>query len=475
MTEPGAREPLLVVDDDPGILRALKWSLEGYELLTAQTRTEAIELFRARRPKVVTLDLGLPPAEDEAREGLAALDEILSVAPTTKVIVVSGNDERQHAVEAVGRGAWDFYAKPIDTDILAIIVARAFHVHALEAENRRFRAEDKAHTFGIVTSDAKMLEVCRTIERVAPADVNVLIQGESGTGKELVARGVHDTSERRHGPFVAINCAAIPDTLLESELFGHEKGAFTNANRQVKGKIELASGGTLFLDEIGDMPLALQAKLLRVTQDRVIERIGGRQSIAVDIRIVSATNQDLDQRIQSGQFREDLFYRLNQIGVNLPPLRERGDDVLLVAHHLAERCAIEHRRRKPRFSTAATAALRGHGWPGNIRELENRIRRAVIMGGETIEPADLDFSAAEIAAAAIEGDVLPLRRAREIAEHQALTAALKTVDGNLAAAARLLEISRPTLYNLMRAHGIGPQSRDDYSSDQPPSNVEMKA
>jgi two-component system NtrC family response regulator len=451
-----APEPLLIVDDDPGILRMLKWSLEGYELLTATSRAEAVEQVRARHPKVVTLDLGLPPAVDEAREGLAALDEILSLAPATKVVVVSGNDDRRHAVEAVGRGAWDFYAKPIDVDTLQVIVARAFHVHALEAENRRLRRAGDDGFHGLLTGDAGMLETCRMAERVAPTDTNVVVLGESGTGKELLARAMHQLSARRDGPFVAINCAAIPEHLLESELFGHEKGSFTGADRQVKGKIELAHGGTLFLDEIGDMPTALQAKLLRVTQDCQIERIGGRQRIAVDLRIISATHQDLAERIRTGHFREDLYYRLAQIAINLPALRARGDDVVLLARHIAERVAVEQRRRPPRFTNAALAALAAHDWPGNVRELENRVRRAVVMSDAgQVTPADLDLRepAAEAAAPRPRGAVT-LKEAREAAERDAVAAAVRDSTGNLSAAARRLGVSRPTLYNLLRNYDI---------------------
>ena len=457
MSEEGTRDTLLVVDDDEGILRMLKWSLDGYELLTATSRGQALELVRAHRPKVVTLDLGLPPAVDDAREGLAALDEILSLAPTTKVVVVSGNDDRHHAVAAVGRGAWDFYGKPIDVDTLQVIVERAFHVHALEAENRRLRDGGAEGFHGIVTADPGMLETCRMAERVAPTDTNVLVLGESGTGKELFARALHRLSGRRDGPFVAINCAAIPEHLLESELFGHERGAFTGADRQVKGKIELAHGGTLFLDEIGDMPPALQAKLLRVTQDCQIERIGGRKRIDVDLRILSATHQNLAERIRDGRFREDLYYRLDQIGIELPPLRARGDDVILLARHIAERVAVEQRRQVPRFTQTALAALAAHDWPGNVRELENRLRRAVVMSDAGhVTPADLDLAEPAVDAAPPHAvaRAVTLKEAREAAERDAVALAIRATGGNLSAAARRLGVSRPTLYNLLRNYDI---------------------
>jgi two-component system NtrC family response regulator len=457
MTKATGQETLLVVDDDPGILRTLKWSLDGYVLVTAASRPEALEALRLHNPKVVTLDLGLPPAVDEAREGLQLLDEILAFAPTTKVVVVSGNDEREHAVAAIGRGAWDFYSKPIDVDVLDVIVRRAFHVHALEAENRRLRREGTDEFAGLITGDAAMMEACKLAERVAPTDTNVLITGESGTGKELVARAIHRLSDRRDGPFVAINCAAIPEALLESELFGHEKGAFTSADRMVKGKIELAHGGTLFLDEIGDMPAALQAKLLRVTQDHQIERVGGRQRIDVDLRIVSATHRDLRERIASGLFREDLFYRLHQIGIEIPPLRARGEDAILLARHIAERFAIEQRRQPPQFTQGALVALKRHGWPGNVREVENRVRRAVIMSDSgMITPGDLDLEEPEarsLAAPAVRPGTT-LREAREAAEREAILLALRGSGGNLSAAARELGVSRPTLYNLLRNYRI---------------------
>ena len=358
---------LLLVDDDPGILRALRWAFDGYELLTAQDRRSAVDLVRQLRPEVVTLDLGLPPSVDDASEGLAALDEILTIAPSTKVIVVSGQDDRGHAVVAVARGALDFYSKPIDAEILGLIVARAFHVHELEEENRRIKANPPPGVQGILTGSAKMLEVCRTIEKFAAVHASVLIQGESGTGKELVARALHALSGRCRAPFVAINCAAIPEPLLESELFGFEKGAFTGAARQTKGKIELADGGTLLLDEIGDMPGALQAKLLRFLQEREVERLGGRGTISVDVRVLSATHRDLQRSIQGGGFREDLYYRLAQLVVAVPPLRERGNDAVLIARHLAERFAVEQKKRPPRFARTLAEALSRYTWPGNVR------------------------------------------------------------------------------------------------------------
>jgi len=454
---------LLLVDDDPGILRGLKWSLEDYELITAGNRAEALALFREHRPNVVTLDLGLPPAVDDASEGLAALDAILALDPNTKVIVVSGNNDRTNAVVAVGRGAADFYQKPIDAEILSLLIARAFAVFDLEEENRRLREAGKDTPHGILTGNAAMQDVCLMLERVAASHANVLLIGESGTGKELAARALHRASERRDGPFIAINCAAIPEHLLESELFGHEKGAFTGADRQVKGKVELADGGTLLLDEIGDMPVSLQAKMLRFLQERQIERVGGRKVIQVDTRIVSATHQDLQELIRQGRFRDDLYFRLAQITIAIPPLRERGDDAVLLARQFVERFAIEQKRKPPTLTTDAVDGIRRYTWPGNIRELENRVQRAVILANnEGLTAADLGLEATDQRAPLPDDAAIPLRRAREHAEARAIEACLRRVQGNLTAAAKILEVSRPTLYTLMRQHGISPPSEDSH-------------
>jgi two-component system, NtrC family, response regulator len=453
-----AGEKLLVVDDDRGILQALKWSLDAYDLVTATDRSETVAAMRHHAPKVVTLDLGLPPHVDDPREGLATLREIMAIAPTTKVIVVSGNDERQNAVEAIGLGAWDFYSKPIDADTLSLIVSRAFHVHALEEENRRLRLQSRGVLDSLVTSDPGMLEVCRTVEKVAPTEVSVLLQGESGTGKEIVAHAIHGLSRRADGPFVAINCGAIPETLLESELFGYEKGAFTGALRQTKGKIELAAGGTLFLDEIGDMPSSLQVKLLRFLQERRVDRLGGRVPVDVDVRIICATHQNLQKQIAAGGFREDLFYRISGIPIFIPPLRDRGEDAVLIARHLLERFANEQGRRAPPLGEDAVQAIRHHQWRGNVRELENRVRRGLILSnGPQIHAADLDLAVAESKAPTEDRGrpVASLREAREGAERLAVQEALHQAQGNLSAAARILEVSRPTLYALLRQHRLG--------------------
>ncbi len=452
MSDTRALPKLLVVEDDPGLQRQLRWAYDGYEIFTAANREDAVALIRAEEPPVVTLDLGLPPDPDGTSEGFAALETILQLRPDTKVIVASGHGARESMLRAIALGAWDFYQKPIDIDALGLIVARAFHVHALEAENRRLaeRVEAGAVLGGMLTGAPEMLKVTRTIERVAGADVSVMLLGASGTGKELLARGLHEKSGRK-GRFVAINCAAIPETLLESELFGHEKGAFTGAVKTTEGKIELAHGGTLFLDEIGDVPLPLQVKLLRFLQERVIERIGGRQAIAVDTRIVCATHQDIDAMVAEGRFREDLYYRLAEIVVRIPSLAERPGDAGLLARHFLQKYAASMNAGAKSFAPDALAAIDAWGWPGNVRELENRVKRAVIMAeGKQVSAGDLDLDA--------QTDVEPinLKAARAIADRKAIRRALARTHGNISGTARLLGISRPTLYDLMKAYDLQP-------------------
>jgi two-component system NtrC family response regulator len=445
------RPVLLIVEDDVGLQRQLRWAYEGYEIVVASDRTQALDAIRAHEPAVVTLDLGLPPDPDGVTEGFATLRDILAMKPDTKVIVASGHGARESALQAIADGAWDFYAKPIDIDALGLIVSRAFHVHALEAENHRLAAQIGPGGFGgLVTASPEMAMVTRTLERVAPADVSVMLLGASGTGKELLARGLHDASPRSRGNFVAINCAAIPETLLESELFGHEKGAFTGAIKTNPGKIEQAAGGTLFLDEIGDVPLALQVKLLRFLQERVIERVGGRKAIPVDTRIVCATHQDVDAMVVDGRFREDLYYRLAEIVVRIPPLAERTGDAVLLARHFVTRYAKAMNPIVTGLAPDARAAIDGWGWPGNVRELENRIKRAVIMAdGKLVTATDLDLGdKAEEAAA------LNLRTARELADRKAIRQALAQSDGNISGASRLLGISRPTLYDLLKSYDL---------------------
>ncbi len=450
-----SKEPriLLVVEDDEGLQRQLKWAYDGYQVISAVDRASAIEALRAHEPAVVTLDLGLPPDPDGTEEGFATLAEILRLKPDTKVIIASGHGARESATRAIAMGAYDFYTKPVDIDELGFIVARAFHLHEIEEENRRLDTGSVSTVLGsIITAAPEMMKVGKTIERVSSADVSVMLLGASGTGKELLARAVHEKSARK-GEFVAINCAAIPENLLEAELFGYERGAFTGAVKSNVGKIELAQNGTLFLDEVGDIPLPLQVKLLRFLQERVIERIGGRQPIAVDTRIVCATHQDLEAMIGDGRFREDLYYRLAEIVVKIPSLAERAGDAVLLARHFVNRFGRELNPGVQTLTSDAIDAVDAYGWPGNVRELENRIKRAVIMAdGKSVTAGDLDLQSGIIPS----DDVLPinLRAAREIADRKAIRQAMSRTDNNISGAAKLLGVSRPTLYDLLKQYRL---------------------
>jgi two-component system, NtrC family, response regulator len=445
---------LLVIEDDPGLQAQLKWAYDDFEVVMAGDRDAALAALRSEAPAVVTLDLGLPPDPDGTSEGFAVLDAIMALKPDTKVIVASGHGARESALEAIARGAYDFYQKPIDIDALGLIVRRAFNLRAIEEENRRLVASasaDKTVLGRLITGAPEMIKVARTIERVAKTSVSVMLLGASGTGKELLAQGLHDASDRSDGPFVAINCAAIPESLLESELFGHEKGAFTGAVKTTEGKIESANGGTLFLDEVGDIPLPLQVKLLRFLQERTIERVGGRKAIAVNTRIVCATHQDLESMIQQGQFREDLFYRLAEIVVRIPGLAERHGDGVLLAKVFLKRFAAEMNPGVTGFAPDALAAIDVHDWPGNVRELENRVKRAVIMAdGKLINAEDLDFGARDDE----DADVLNLKAAREAADRRVIRHALARSEGNISSTAKLLGISRPTLYDLLKQYDL---------------------
>jgi two-component system, NtrC family, response regulator len=447
------KRKLLIVEDDLGLQRQLKWSYEDFEVFCASNRAEAIALVRAEEPDVVTLDLGLPPDPDGTTEGFATLDEILRLKPDTKVVVASGHNAKESALEAISAGAWDFYQKPVDIDELHLIVKRAFHVRDLEMANQKLQAPDAGGEllFGsLVTAAPEMLKAARTVERVANTNVSVMLLGASGTGKELLARGLHDASSRKAKPFVAINCGAIPENLLESELFGHEKGAFTGAVKMTEGKIELAHGGTLFLDEVGDIPMPLQVKLLRFLQERVIERIGGRKTIPVDVRIVAATHRDLDQMIIDQTFREDLYYRLAEVTIGIPRLVERSGDAVLLAKHFLARFAREMNPSIKGFAPAALTAIDQWQWPGNVRELENRIKRAVIMAdGKFITVDDLQFDMPDD-----EDRLLNLKAAREAADRKAIGRAIARTEGNISGAAKLLGISRPTLYDLLKQYEI---------------------
>jgi len=455
-----ARRPLLIVEDDPALQKQMRWAFDQYQTVIAEDRESAIAQLRRCEPAVVTMDLGLPPQPDDPSEGLRLLEEIHALAPDTKVIVLTGQDDRANAIKTIALGAHDFCTKPFEPEILAWTIDRAFRVYELQQENRRLQSTlPTPGMSGIITRDPEMQRICRTIEKVAPTSATVLIHGESGTGKELLARALHDLSPRCGARFMAINCAAIPETLLESELFGYEKGAFTGAAKQTRGRIETANGGTLFLDEVGDLPLALQAKLLRFLQERVIERIGGREEIAVDVRIVCATHQSLKDLISSGKFREDLYYRVAEIMVEIPPLRARNGDASLLAHSFVHRFVAEQKRWAMTLLPDAIEAIESYAWPGNVRELENVIKRAVIMAERsTIGIADigLDTAGAETA-------VLNLRQVREEAERNAVLRVLGRVNGNLSKAAELLGVSRPTLYDLMHRFGLKQTGVSDHA------------
>ena len=448
---------LLVVEDDEGLQRQLKWAYEGYRVVIAGDRAAAIEQVRVHEPAVVTLDLGLPPDPDGTAEGFATLTEILALKPDTKVIVASGHGARESALRAIALGAYDFYRKPVDIDELGLIVARAFHLHAIECENRLMEEQGGGSTIlgSLLSAAPEMTKVARTIERVAGADVSVMLLGASGTGKELLARAVHQLSPRGQREFVAINCAAIPENLLEAELFGYERGAFTGAVKTTPGKIELAQGGTLFLDEVGDIPLPLQVKLLRFLQERVIERIGGRTTIAVDTRIVCATHQDLDAMQLAGSFREDLYYRLAEIVVKIPTLAERPGDAVLLARHFAKKYARELNPQVQGLAPDALAAIDAYPWPGNVRELENRVKRAVIMAdGKLVGAGDLDLPGGKGPSEQEADLALNLRAAREVADRRAIRSALARTEHNISGAAKLLGISRPTLYDLLKQYHL---------------------
>lgn len=449
-----AKPKLLIVEDDEGLQAQLKWAYDDYDVVIAGNRDQALAALRSEEPAVVTLDLGLPPDPDGTSEGFAVLDAIMEMKPDTKVVVASGHGARESALQAIERGAYDFYQKPVDIEELGLIVERAFKLANIEGENRRLAGkvgEDKTVLGTMITAAPEMAKVARTIERVAPTNVSVMLLGASGTGKELLAKGLHETSDRRGGAFIAINCAAIPENLLESELFGHEKGAFTGAVKTTEGKIELADGGTLFLDEVGDIPLPLQVKLLRFLQERVIERIGGRKAIPVDTRIVCATHQNLEAMIGEGTFREDLFYRLAEVVVKIPALSERPGDGVLLAKHFLARFSTEMNPQVKGFAPDALAAIDSWNWPGNVRELENRVKRAVIMAdGKLVNAEDLDLGEGE------KGDemALNLKQAREEADRRMIRKALARSQGNISMTAKLLGISRPTLYDLLKQYDL---------------------
>ena len=453
-------EHLLIVDDNEDVLTQLKWGLtsESYTLHLAANVDEALAIFRKLHPGVVTLDLGLPPHVESSEEGFRGLVEMLKLEPSAKIIVVTGNDERENALQAIKLGAFDFFRKPIDLDELRVIIRRAFHLHAIERESvvqQDEAASELKDNCGIVGACAAMRGVLGLIDKVATSDVPILISGESGTGKELVARAIHFKSLRRHGPMICINCGAIPENLIESELFGHEKGAFTGAASMVRGKVEYASDGTLFLDEIGELPVNLQVKLLRFLQEMVIQRVGGRKDIPVNVRIIAATNIDIAAAIAQGRFREDLYYRIGVVNIHLPPLREREDDVRILAEYFLDRIARDLGKTLAGFTPDALACLNTYGWPGNIRELENKLRRAVLLADSTLLTAEeMGFGESDYALNGLGLTDKTLKEARAMLEKKMVLAALTKYEGNIVKASEALGISRPTMYDLLKKHEI---------------------
>lgn len=448
------KDKLLIVEDDPGLQSQLKWSFEDFDVAVAENREGALAHLRRLEPPVITLDLGLPPDPGGVSEGFGVLEEVLSLAPDTKVIVVTGHNDRTNAMRAIAMGAYDFYEKPIDPDLLGITIKRAARLYSIEQENRRLQTSYGGSLLeGLIASSPEMMKVCRTVEKLAPTDVSTLILGESGTGKEVLVKALHSLSDRHDKRLVAINCAAIPEALLESELFGYEKGAFTGAAKTTQGKIEVANGGILFLDEVGDLPQPLQAKLLRFLQERVIERIGGRSEIPVDVRVICATHRDLPALIQASEFREDLYYRINEATIRVPPLRERQGDGLLLARAFLEKFATQLKRPVRGFTPQAIEAIDAYSWPGNVRELENRVKRAVIMA----DTANVSLEDLELPSLHDDEPQEPfnLREVREKAESHAILRALARTDGNVSKTAELLGVTRPTLYNLMKKYGVG--------------------
>jgi two-component system, NtrC family, response regulator len=448
MIKPG----LLIIDDDEEIRTQMKWALsENYEVTPAGTRQAGLEAFRAKRPAVVLLDLGLPPHPNDTTEGLAALSAILAVEPSAKVIVISGQSEKENALQAVGAGAYDFLCKPVDLDILKLQLSRAYYIADLEREFRDLQSSQAAEIFeDMIGTSPQMRALFTAIRKVAPSTAPVLLLGESGTGKEMAALAVHRRSTRADGPFVPVNCNAIPENLIESELFGHEKGAFTGADQQRKGLVETAQGGTLFLDEIGELPAPIQVKLLRFLQDKKFQRVGGRQEIQSDARVIAATNADLKSAVKNDSFREDLYFRIAVVTLNLPSLRERGDDITLIAREFLQRYAVQNGRTGLSFAPDALRAIYRYNWPGNVRELQNRVQRAVIMSeGKRLRIEDLDLGQL------VEGmQPLTLKEAREDLEREMIRQALKRSGGKISNAATELGISRPTFYELMEKLGI---------------------
>jgi two-component system NtrC family response regulator len=465
-------EKLLLIDDNADLRQQLKWGLaDEYSVLQAGDVDEGISVFKKNQPHVVILDLGLPPHEDTSVEGFRGLAELLTLDPYVKVVMLTGNSERENALKAMQMGAYDFFPKPPVLSDLKVIISRAFHLANLEEQNRSLQRaieQKSSEAGGMIGHCPEMLSIFSTIKKVAPSDVSIFITGENGTGKELVAQAIHEASLRSKCPFIPINCGAIPENLLESELFGHEKGAFTGAHATVQGKVQYAQKGTLFLDEIGELPFNLQVKLLRFLQEGVIQRVGGRLDIPIDTRTVCATNVDIAKAIKEGKFREDLYYRISVITIHLPPLRERGDDVLLLANYFLRIFNEEHHKKVRRFSSAAVNYLKSYEWPGNVRELRNKVHRAIIMSDSTaLEPADLgcDVEPPPEIPEEIQ-PIITLREARDKVEREMISGVIDRQNGNIMKAAEELGISRPTLYDLMKKHGLMPQTATDKAADQ---------
>jgi len=452
-------EKLLIIDDSDEIRTQLKWGLgKEYAVILARDRQETLSLFNKNGPHVVTLDLGLPPHENGTEEGFRCLQEILQHNPASKIIVITGNDQRETALKAIQMGAYDYYLKPINLEELRVIIRRAFHLSTIEEQNRSLHdalERQTAQVGGMISRCLEMQAVFSMVRKVASSDASVLVQGESGTGKELVARAIHALSPRKEGPFVPINCSAIPETLLEAELFGHEKGAFTGAHTQVQGKVEYAQNGTLFLDEIGELPSLLQVKLLRFLQDKTIQRVGGREDVIVNTRILAATNKDLTKEIGEGRFREDLYYRLGVVLIKVPPLKERKGDLVVLATYFLKRYCDLYNKRIRGFNSAAFESMESYAWPGNIRELENKIQRAIILSeGPMIGPHDLGFDSQSVSWRPVQRELRTLKEAKERVEKEMVMSALDNHVGNIAKAAEELGISRPTLYDIMKRHGL---------------------
>jgi two-component system, NtrC family, response regulator len=462
---PNSMKPkILIVDDDEAIRTQMKWALsEQYEVHFAEDRNAAVESFEANSTAVTLLDLGLPPRPNECDEGLAVLSDILAIDNTAKVIIISGQGEKQNAIEAVGAGAYDFLCKPVEMEELRLLIRRCIHVVELEKEYHKLQQSQRSDVFeDMLGTSPQMQTVFTLIRKVAGTNAPVLLLGESGTGKEMAAAAIHRRSPRKDGPFVAINCNAIPENLLESELFGHEKGSFTGAHVQRKGLLETANGGTLFLDEIGELPPAIQVKLLRFLQEQRLQRVGGRQEIQVDTRLVAATNADLKELIDNGKFREDLYFRLAVVTIRVLPLRERGEDIVFLAREFLQTYSSQDGRPKMVFAPDAFRAMNSHSWPGNVRELQNRVKRGVIMAsGSRVTAKDLELQRDK---GAVASGATTLRQAREHVEREMVEQALKRHSGKITSAAADLGISRPTFYELMEKLGI-PKERTPANSN----------